>query len=315
MAWDEAGRMVKASPHLRQHITVHKDKIFLKWDQASKYVPLGRDSDTMDGLNVHCAIVDELHAHRTSEIWDDARDGHGRPDAGAHVRDYDGRVQPVVICYERRKYTSQVLDGVIEDDSHFGIIFTLDEGDDEWDETNWIKANPNLGISVDLDDLREQARKAKELPSALTSFLTKRLNIWTRGGALHPPGQVAGVRWAFDVGSLDGRTCFAGLDLSNTLDITALGAGFPPTEDDPYFRVLPRFWVPETAMHERSQRDQVPYDAWCRDGWITAIPGDVIDYEWIYRQIDEDAQRYDLQEIGFDRWGAAAIYLWMANRG
>ena len=60
----------------------------------------------------------------------------------------------------------------------------------------------------------------------------------------------------------------------------------------------------------------MPYDAWCRDGWITAIPGDVIDYEWIYRQIDEDAQRYDLQEIGFDRWGAAAaIYLWMANRG
>ena len=68
-------------------------------------------------------------------------------------------------------------------------------------------------------------------------------------------------------------------------------------------------------MHERSRRDQVPYDAWVRDGWITAIPGDVIDYEWVYRQIDEDAQRYDLREIGFDRWGAAAIYLWMANRG
>lgn len=68
-------------------------------------------------------------------------------------------------------------------------------------------------------------------------------------------------------------------------------------------------------MHERSRRDQVPYDAWCREGWITAIPGDVIDYEYVFAQIDQDAQTYDLHEIGFDRWGAAAIYLWMANRG
>lgn len=316
LAWDEAGRMVKASPYLRQHITVHKDKIFLKWDQASKYVPLGRDSDTMDGLNVHCAIVDELHAHRTSEIWDVLETGTGARTQALMFGITTAGFNQSSFCYERRKYTTQVLDGVIEDDSHFGIIFTLDEGDDEWDETNWIKANPNLGISVDLDDLREQARKAKELPSALTSFLTKRLNIWTRAAEhfIHPDKWRA-CGGAFDISLLDGRTCYAGLDLSNTLDITAFVLVFPPTEDDPFFRVLPRFWVPETAMHERSRRDQVPYDAWARAGWITAIPGDVIDYEWIYRQIDEDAQRYDLQEIGFDRWGAAAIYLWMANRG
>ena len=141
----------------------------------------------------------------------------------------------------------------------------------------WIKASPNLGISVDLDDLREQARKAKELPSALTSFLTKRLNIWTRGGALHPRtsgGRAVGRsmwrRWM-------GAPASPGW-ISQHAGHYGLVLVFPPTEDDPYFRVLPRFWVPETAMHERSQRDQVPYDAWCRDGWITAIPGDVIDY-------------------------------------
>ncbi len=316
LAWDEAGRMVKASPHLRQHVTVHKDRIFLKWDNASKYVPLGRDSDTMDGLNVHCAIVDELHAHRTSEIWDVLETGTGARTQALMFGITTAGFNQASFCYERRRYTTQVLDGIIEDDSHFGIIFTLDEGDDEWDEANWIKANPNLGVSVDVDDLREQARKAKELASALTSFLTKRLNIWTRAAEhfIHPDKWRA-CGGAFDVEQLAGRTCFAGLDLSNTLDITALVLVFPPTEEDPYFRVLPRFWVPETAMHERSRRDQVPYDAWVRDGWITAIPGDVIDYEWIYRQIDEDAQLYDLQEIGFDRWGAAAIYLWMANRG
>ena len=103
------------------------------------------------------------------------------------------------------------------------------------------------------------------------------------------------MRWGVRAGDHEyRRTCFAGW-ISNTLDITALVLVFPPTEDDPYFRVLP-LWVPETAMHERSRRDQVPYDAWCR-GWWISDPGDVIDYEWIYRQIDEDAQLYDLQEM------------------
>jgi phage terminase large subunit-like protein len=209
----------------------------------------------------------------------------------------------------------KVLEGVIEQDDLFPYIFTMDADDDWEDSTLWRKSNPNLGVSVDLDDLREQARKAREIASALTSFLTKRLNIWTRASEqfIHPD------KWktcggAFDVESLAGRTCYAGLDLSNTLDITAWVLVFPPTDDDPYWRVLPRFWVPETAMYERSRRDQVPYDAWVRQGWIEAIPGDVIDYEFLYAQFDRDAQMYDVKEVGFDRWGAAAIYLWFASR-
>src|SRR5690606_37993845 len=122
LAWDEAGRMVKASPYLRQHITCHKDKILLKWDPASKYVPLGRDSDTMDGLNVHCAIVDELHAHRTSEIWDVLETGTGARTQALMFGITTAGFNQSSFCYERRRYTTQVLDGVIEDDSHFGII-------------------------------------------------------------------------------------------------------------------------------------------------------------------------------------------------
>jgi phage terminase large subunit-like protein len=315
ITFDEAARMVKSSPFLRQHITVHKDKLFLKYDTASKYEPVGRDSDTMDGLNVHCAVVDELHAHRTSETWDVLETGMG------------ARMQPLMFgvstagfnqssfCYEQRRYATQILDGVLANDAFFTMIFTLDEGDDEWDEHNWIKANPNLGISVDLDDLREQARKAREMPSALTAFLTKRLNIWTRAAQqwIHPD------RWkacggAFDPVALAGRTCYAGLDLSSTLDITAWVLVFPPTADDERWYVLPRFWVPEAAMYERSRNDRVPYDAWCTAGLIEAIPGEVIDYDYIYAQIDRDAQTYDVAEVGFDRWGAAAIYLWFAKR-
>lgn len=316
ITFDEAARMVKASPYLRKYIAVHKDRLFLKGDTASKYEPVGRDSDTMDGLNVHCAIVDELHAHRTSETWDVLETGTGARTQALMFGISTAGFNQSSFCYDQRKYAVKVLDGVLENDAFFTVIFTLDEGDDEWDERNWVKANPNLGVSIDLDELREQARKAKELTSALTSFLTKRLNIWTRAAQqfIHPDKWKA-CGGAFDVAALAGRVCYAGLDLSNTLDITAWVLVFPPTADDPLWRVLPRFWVPEAAMHERSRRDHVPYDAWERQGWITAIPGEVIDYEYIYKQIDEDAQIYDLREVGFDRWGAGAIYLWFANRG
>lgn len=316
ITFDEAKRMVRASPFLRQHITPHKDRLFIKWDEASKYEPVGRDSDTMDGLNVHCAIVDELHAHRTSETWDVLETGTG------------ARLQPLMFgistagfnqssfCYEQRKYACQVLDGVVENDAFFACVFTLDEGDDYWDERNWIKSNPNLGVSVELDELRQTALKARSMASALTSFLTKRLNIWTRAAQqwIHPDKWRA-CGGTFDPATLAGRACYAGLDLSDTTDITAFVLVFPPTDADPVWRVLPRFWIPDAAMHERSQRDQVPYAAWVRAGYIEAIPGEVIDYEFVCAQIDRDAQTYDLREVGFDRWGAAAIYVWFANRG
>ena len=231
----------------------------------SKYVPLGRlrHDGWAERALCDCRRACAPHVGDLGR----ARDGHGRPDAGADVRHYDGRFNQSSFCYERRKYTSQVLDGVIEDDSHFGIIFTLDEGDDEVGRGNWIKANPNLGISVDLDDLREQARKAKELPSALTSFLTKRLNIWTRAAEhfIHPDKWRA-CGGAFDVEQLDGRTCFAGLDLSNTLDITALGAGLSADGGRSVFPGAAAASGCRRRPCTSAASDQVPYDAWCRDG-------------------------------------------------
>ena len=285
-------------------------------DTASKYEPLGRDSDTMDGLNIHCAIVDELHAHRNSETWDVLETGTGSRTQSLMFGITTAGFSHTSFAYEQRKYATKILDGIFDDDAFFAVIYTLDEDDDQWDERNWFKANPNLGVSVDLDDLRRQAAKAKRLPSSLTSFLTKRLNIYTRvsGQWIHPDKWKA-CGGSFDVDALAGRPCYAGLDLSNTLDITALVLVFPPYGDDDKWRVLPRFWIPEEAMHERSQRDKVPYDTWVRAGYIEAIPGEVIDYAFIYAQIDKDSQTYDLKEIGFDRWGAAAIYLWFAQRG
>jgi phage terminase large subunit-like protein len=316
IVWDEAARMVRKSPQLREFITVHKDRMFLPFDTASKYEPVGRDADTMDGLNVHCAIADELHAHRTSEVWDVLETGMGARRQPLLLAITTAGFNQASFCYSMRKYATAVLDQVIQNDAFFTMIFTLDEDDDPWDERNWIKANPNLGVSVYLPELRNLAAKAKELPSSLNSFLVKRLNIWTTSAEhwIHPD------RWRACAGSVDeaalvGRVCYGGLDLSSTQDLTALVWVFPPTWDDPLYRVLCRFWAPESAIQERSRSQRVPYDVWMRNGLITPIPGEVIDYAYIYEQIEQDVARFQVREIGYDRYQAAEIYVRLANAG
>ena len=311
----EARRMVRSSQVLRRRIKTVRDNLHIP-DTAAKFEPFGRDADSMDGLNVHGALVDELHAHPTSEVWDVLESATGARRQSMLIGITTAGFSQTSFCYQLRDYVCKILDGVIENDAMFGIIYSLDEGDQWKDEETWVKANPNLGVSVYLADLQDQARKAARLPSALTSFLTKRLSIWTKAETkwLHPD------RWracgdVVDLTKLANRPCFAGLDLSNTLDITAWVLVFPPTDEDPMYRVLARFWVPGDAIDERSHNDMVPYDAWAREGWITAIPGAVIDYEFVYAQIDQDMQDYDLREIGYDRWGAPEVYLRMARAG
>lgn len=315
IVFEEAKRMVRSSPFLRKKITAFRENLHIR-DTASKFEALGRDADTMDGLNPHGAILDELHAWRDGEVWGVLETGMG------------ARRQPLMFaittagfnqdsyCFQLRDYACKVLDGIVEDDAFFGVIYTLDEGDDWRNEATWIKANPNLGVSIQIDELRDQKVKALSIASTLTHFLTKRMNVWTNAAELwiHPD------KWRacggdFDAGRLAGRTCYGGLDLSNTLDLTAFVLVFTPVEDDPVWRVLPFFWAPEETVRSKSRASRVPYDVWVRDGWMVEIPGEVIDYAYIYEQIGAAAGLYDLREVAFDRWGAAEVYLRMAEQG
>lgn len=303
----EATRMVKASPALRKRVRVFKDNLHIE-GTASKYEPVGRDADSLDGLNVQGAIVDELHAHKTRDLWDilDTATGSRRQPLLLAITTAGFDRQS--ICWEQHEYTEKILEGLIQDDSFFGLIYSMDEGDDWEDESVWYKANPNLGTSKKLEDMRRQALKAKETPSALNAFLRLHLNVWTQAETRWlSPDSWAACGHAVDADGLRGRTCYGGLDLSSTTDISAFVLVFPPEQDGDTYKVLPRFFIPEAAMRERSRRDRVPYDAWVREGYITATPGNVIDYSFILAQIDEDAQRYDLKEIAFDRWGATKI--------
>lgn len=311
----EATRMVKASPQLRRRLTVFRDNIHIK-DTASKFEPLGRDTDSMDGLNVHGAIVDEVHAHKTRELWDLLETATGARRNPLMVAITTAGYDRQSLCWQQHEYTLKVLNGIVEDDSWFGIIYGVDDTDDWQDESCWIKANPNLGISKKLDDMRRLAQRAREMPSALNSFLRLHLDVWTQSETKW----IAREHWdacgvAVDAAGLRGRTAYGGLDLSSTSDITALVWVFPPQADEDRYQVLCRFWIPEEAMIERSHNDHVPYDAWVRAGYITATPGNVIDYEYVLAQVGEDMNAYDIPELAFDRWGASRIQTQLAELG
>lgn len=320
----EAERMVKSSPSLNKRLTVYKGNIHIK-DTASKYEPLSADYNSLDGLNPHGLLVDELHAHKTRGLWDvlETATGSRRQPLMAAITTAGFDRQS--ICYVQHEYTEKILDGVIQDDSYFGIIYTLDrvQGDDDtyqiedWtDERAWIKANPNLGVSKKLDNMRQLAKRAKEMPSALNAFLRLHLNVWTQAETKWIPLE----HWnacgnAVNAEGLRGRTCYGGLDLSSNIDISAFVLVFPPQAEGDEYRIIPRFWIPEDAMVERSRKDRVPYDVWVRQGFIEATPGNVIDYKFILHQIDQDMKTYDIQEVAFDRWGATKIMTELAEKG
>jgi len=316
----EAIRMVKKNSGLKKHIRIYKDNLHME-ATSSKYEPLGADSDTLDGLNVHGAIVDELHAHKTRETLDLLETATGSRRSPLIVIITTAGMDRQSICYEKHDYTCKVLqgwkDGGFEDDSWFGIIYTIDEGDDWRDESCWIKANPNLGVSKKWDDMRMKAKRAAQMPAAQTNFLRRELNVWVHGVTkwmnMDAWGKCAGEMDALHLPErLKGKKCYAGLDLSSTSDITALVLVFPDEEGS--FDVVCRFWLPEDAIEARTQ-EGTHYDVWTREEYIDATPGNVIDYDWIFDQLEKDADDFDIDQVAFDRWGAARVVQVLENKG
>ncbi len=315
LSHSEATRMAKSSPGIKREVRIFKDNIHIP-DTASKFEPLGADTDGMDGLNLHGALVDELHAHKSRKMWDllETATGARRQPMmfGISTSGFDRQS----LFFTQNEYTKKVLQQVVEDDSWFGVIYTIDEGDDWEDDTVWVKANPNLGICKKWDDMRRAALRAKEMPTALNAFKRLHLDIWTHAETKWvnlEHWQACGT--AVDELGLRGRTCYGGLDLSSTTDLTSFVLVFPPPAEGDDYQVLCRFFIPADSMVERVRRDRVPYDVWVRQGFVTATPGNVVDYDFILHQVSEDRETFDLQQIAFDRWGAAHIQSQLMKMG
>jgi len=280
----------------------------------SKYEPLGADSDTLDGLNLSGIIADEVHAWRGRQLWDVLNTSTGArrsPLTFAITTAGTGRES---LAWTLHDFSAKVLDGIVADDSFFPFIATLDEGDDWQDEAVWIKSNPNLGISVKIDTLREEAARAQKMPSAVNAFRRLRMNQWTESHELWLDMEL----WDACSGrvspdDLEGRECIAGLDLASTQDITALVLLFP--DDDGGIDLLPFFWVPEESIAERTKKDRVLYDTWSRQEFIFSTEGNVCDYDRVREFIRDLADRYQIREICYDRWNASQLVTQLQSDG
>lgn len=155
------------------------------------------------------------------------------------------------------------------------------------------------------------------MPAALNAFLRREMNVWTQSETkwINLEHWKACGQAMVDAQALRGRECYAGLDLSSNIDISALVLVFPPVKPGEFYQLLCRFWIPKENILKRVKHDRVPYDVWERQGFLVATPGNIIDYEFILAQIDRDAQTYDIKEIAFDRWGATKIQTQLMEKG
>lgn len=330
LIFDEARRMVRSSPLLRGKVGIFKLNLSVD-ATASKFEPLSSDDRTLDGLNPSLVLIDELHKHKSRAVLDVLDTALGaRRQPLLWIITTAGDDSPESVYAQENDYAVKVLERVVNEadaDSAFVYISTVDT-DDRWDDPKaWAKANPNLGISVKLDDLKRQAAKAKNSPGALVEFKRLRLNLRTaaanrfidaevwRRNSLCPSDELPGVYRARLEAELTGRQFFGALDLSSKVDLSAWIKLFPPIDADDRWHVLARLWMPADTVADKSDRDQVQYRRWIDEGWIEATAGNVIDHNEIAIAVEEDCRVYQPASIAYDPWNSTQLAVGLQDQG
>lgn len=297
IVFDDSRAMVERSPDMRTHLGVailaHSITVART---GSKYLPLAAEASTQDGLNVHCAIVDELHAHKKRDLYDVLDTARGAREQSLLWLITTAGPDLSGICYERRTHITKILDRVVDDPNMFGIIYTIDEGDDPQEPANWAKANPNWMVSVLPDDMYAAARKAAAMPSALNNFLTKRLNVWVNGESPWMDMR-AWERCAdrtLSLADFAGEPCYAGLDLAEKKDFAALVLAF---QRDGIWYLFSRLYLNELAVQESGNAH---LSGWSRSGYVQVTDGDVTDFNVIAEDMRKYCRDFDMQEIAYD---------------
>lgn len=301
LAFGIAKRMTRNEPELATRSQIYQKSIVVG---GSSYKAISADAHTKHGYNPHWVLDDELHAQPNRDLIDVLKTGMG------------ARLQPMMfhittagynresICYEVYDYAVKVRDGIIADRAFLPVIFEVEADQDWMDETLWPNANPNLGKSVSWEFLRAEFAKARESPAFENTFRRLYLDQWTE----QESRWISMDKWDRCDGKLrelNGRTCYAGLDLAATTDTSALVLAFP--NPDGSVDLLPFFWIPDDKAHERERRDRVPYITWANGGLIEMTPGNVTDYGYIRRRINELGKRFKIKEVAFDPWNATQL--------
>lgn len=322
VVFDFAVRMWQQSPALTKALhptgvnTVHN---LAHIASGSYFRPVSMDEGKFSGPMPSCVICDELHEHKTSEVIE------------MMERGFKSRRQPLIVmitnsgsdrqsvCWQEHQHAVNVAAGTktiddqatyvgeVIDDSEFSFVCGLDPGDDLLeDESCWVKANPLIGITFPLEEMRRAVAQAKAIPGKLNNILRLHGCVWTEADTawMSRPTLEACLS-DFDPIEHTGEKLFMGVDLSATKDLTALGFVVPTGRNDEgqtTFDAWVEAWTPGDTLAERALKDQAPYDVWARDGWLNAIPGQMVRFDFVAARIAEAASLYNVEMVAYDSY-------------
>lgn len=268
---------------------------------------LSAEAYSKHGLNPSIIIFDELHAQPNRELWDTMSFGASST-----------RKQPLhwvittsgddpdrkSVGWEQHELARKVIENPELDSTLYARIYGAPDAADIYDEKTWYGCNPSLGVTISIETIRSEAAAARNSESVERLFRWLRLNQWI---ALKRTGWLPLTLWDsterdWNPADLLGQRCYVGLDLSSTTDLTAAVCLFPPSDDHDDWRHITYTWSPQANMKERETKDHVPYEKWTREGYLTATPGDVVDYGLVAADLAAINQRYDVQHFFSDPW-------------
>lgn len=306
--------LAEKAPALKGHVKAYASKI-VHPASASYFQVVSSVADAQHGANLHGAVIDELHVHKTAELVETIETGTGsrdQPLVACITTADDGK--PGTIYARKRKRVEELAKRVITDPTTYGVVWCASAEDDPFSVATQRKANPGYGVSPTAAYLAKEAEKARQDPAELGKYLRLHLGIRTKQTTryleLADWDATAGM---VDETSLAGRACHGGLDLASVEDVTAFALVFPA--GDGTFDALWRFWLPEDRIPALSKRTAGEAEVWVRQGWLTTTPGNVVDNDEIVRQILRDGTTFKLKTVAYDRWGATDVVRRLTDDG
>ncbi|WP_288334597.1 terminase TerL endonuclease subunit [uncultured Cloacibacillus sp.] len=307
--WLESKRMVKKSPVLSRRCRCLVGEIDCDANDGI-FKPLSSESGTLDGLNVHCSLIDELHAIEDCNLYDVIVDGMSAREQPLSIIVTTAGTVRESIFDQKYEEAELIIKGYgdpdgYKDDRILPIIYELDARSEWTNEKCWMKANPGLGTIKELRTLADKVAKAKKNPRLVKNLVTKDFNIrettseaWLTFEQLNNPA-------TFDIAALKPGYAIGGADLSSTTDLTCATLMFM-VRDDPQIYVLQMYWIPEDVLERRESEDRVPYTLWKEQGWLRTCPGNQIDYKYVVEWFVEMQNEHGiyLSFFGYDAWSA-----------
>lgn len=308
-----ASDMNSASSHLSRRSQTFKNSIYIP-KTLSTYKALSAEAYSKHGYNCHGVVFDEVHSQPDKMLWNTMINGTAARRQPMTFAITNAGEDPDTLCGELHEKTLRVNKGIVEDDSFLGVIYSADKEDDWEDERTWMKANPSYGITVPPSYFRDKVAHIKTTPSDLSDFLRFHLGQWVHTTERWLPlSDWDASNGPVDEAELRGRPCFTGIDLSENNDLTAVVHVFP--WDDGTFKWLPRFWIPEDVALKREKEHRVPYTSWRRQGLMNFTQGNIVDYNAVAYQLEEDRKVFDIQQVAYDPYKAIQFVTQLQDSG